>query len=512
MDHNNRQIHNLLRNHAEFERFDLHLDEFTSASLRECAEALVWNTSCRKGVLTNSAFGAPHTPTEEEEWVPFWNAISNLASLLHIALYRGSRHSDRFLEAISGSASIETVAMFDTNVNADSFSRFLRSTTSVKRLILNRMGFKNALNPEEAAMKLSEAIAVNTSIETVSCSRWEAVYQAAIFRGLARHTRVKMLQLANEHANEDGGTEFTLEEATALQLALTATLAPLQTLDFCCLNFTEAWFSVVVQGIQGSRSITHVSFQRCSFDEGSTRLLQELFTRPSDKCYVLYVRGIDTLALTADAFFRDTLTSNACLSILSLQDSNDELVTAVATALKNDSNSVLKSLFVSITVYSQFQVLVGCLPKMKHLRTLDITLRGTNVLGCNAMLLQALKRNSSLWHVTADLEEDRSEADTAAMQFYARRNKKIHAVLTAPTNSVQALLTRWPRIFLCIRGCEMEASIILFVLTVLGKSVGPQDSETTILESLGEVGRIGTKPKIRLCRLWNAIKTCGQKK
>jgi hypothetical protein len=61
-------------------------------------------------------------------------------------------------------------------------------------------------------------------------------------------------------------------------------------------------------------------------------------------------------------------------------------------------------------------------------------MQGSDIPGCNAMLLQMLKRNSSLWQVTANLGEDWTKADTAAMQFCAKRNKKIHAILTPSKN------------------------------------------------------------------------------
>lgn len=169
-------------------------------------------------------------------------------------------------------------------------------------------------------------------------------------------------------------------------------------------------------------------------------MLQEFFTRPAaaTKCYLFHVRGSITLAETpTDTFFGNLLQSNTCMSELCLHDSNDELCTAVATALQNDPGAVLGNL--------------------------TVTLRETGLPGGNAMLLQALQRNSSLWQVTADHKEGWSEADLATMQFYAQRNKIIHAILEAPINSVRALLTQWPQILLDIQGCEMEASIDQFL-------------------------------------------------
>ena len=97
------------------------------------------------------------------------------------------------------------------------------------------------------------------------------------------------------------------------------------------------------------------------------------------------------------------------------------------------------------------------------------------MLGASAMLIEALKCNSSLWQVTTDLsEEELSEADKTKMTFYAKRNKQIHAIMAAPRQTLPTLLMIWPRIFLGVRGCEMEASILLVALAALEEAVGPQ--------------------------------------
>ena len=71
---------------------------------------------------------------------------------------------------------------------------------------------------------------------------------------------------------------------------------------------------------------------------------------------------------------------------------------------------------------------------------------------CNAMLLRALKSNTSMWHVTID----QWETKPAEMEFYAERNNQIHAILEAPTDSVQ-FLKAWPRVFRAVHECSMES-------------------------------------------------------
>lgn len=68
------------------------------------------------------------------------------------------------------------------------------------------------------------------------------------------------------------------------------------------------------------------------------------------------------------------------------------------------------------------------------------------------MFIEALKCNLSLWQVATNLEEELSEADKAKMEFYAKRNKQIHAILAAPTEKLQKLRSNWLRTFLDLRG------------------------------------------------------------
>jgi hypothetical protein len=172
------------------------------------------------------------------------------------------------------------------------------------------------------------------------------------------------------------------------------------------------------------------------------------------------------------------LGSNACLTELKIEGFlNGKKVTAIATALTNDvASSVLESLMISAcTNLSQTQVLVGCLPKMKHLRKLNITVQK----GVKVMLLQALQRNWSLWHVAVtDYSADWLEVDTAKIEVYAKRNKHIHAILEGPEDKVQEpQLTTWPRFFRAVKGCEMEASFVMTAVMALSGSLGPRDPE-----------------------------------
>ena len=144
----------------------------------------------------------------------------------------------------------------------------------------------------------------------------------------------------------------------------------------------------------------------------------------------------------------------------------------------------MESLTLPLHTASSCEVLVGSLPEMKHLRKLDIAVQSGPPCGYNAMLLQAVKRNCSLWQFTVSHGEDWLEADTAHMKFYSKRNKQIHAILELPTNIVK-LLRVWPRVFRAVRGCEMEAAVILAVLTAPGESVGhpPENAEKRQSES-----------------------------
>lgn len=97
-----------------------------------------------------------------------------------------------------------------------------------------------------------------------------------------------------------------------------------------------------------------------------------------------------------------------------------------------------------------------------------------------AKFMEAIKCNISLWQVTCFIEEEPSKADKAQLKLYAKRYKQIHAILAAPTNQLRKLSTNWPRIFVDMWGCEMEASIVLVALSALGEAVGPPDSSLSV--------------------------------
>lgn len=152
----------------------------------------------------------------------------------------------------------------------------------------------------------------------------------------------------------------------------------------------------------------------------------------------------------------------------------------IISALEND---VLRSLIIPVSDTPGLNALVRILPKLKRLRKLhlfnsnhggDLDMQGTY-----DMMVQAFKCNCSLWQDTTHLrgvgDWNLSDSDKTKMEFYAKRNKQIHTTVKAPTDKLLKLRTNWPRTFLAIRGCEMEASIILLALAALGDAVGPQD-------------------------------------
>lgn len=121
-----------------------------------------------------------------------------------------------------------------------------------------------------------------------------------ILRGLAQHTRIQELKV--------GGLRTTMDEGEALRFALTATNAPLKHLGFCNVEFEESCFSNIVKGIRDSQ-VSHITLEDCTFDEGSTRLLQDLFATPTvtNKRYSLKVINEFSLSKPTRVFFVDVL-------------------------------------------------------------------------------------------------------------------------------------------------------------------------------------------------------------
>jgi hypothetical protein len=490
----------------------LYLDHFDRHSVHEFVEALLQNTSAKK--FEFRVFGE-HFIMDEADWVPFRHAISNHSVLQEVvwnqttegAQAQRCRHSVRFLEAIATSSSIKCVHVLCACLNSNSLRTFLRTTTSMTTLDLRNLSFVDTVNPAEAALNLSASIAENASIEVLHCARMESFCQTAIFRGLAQNVQIRRLSidLRDQHINEEGirgNGGFTLEEAEALRLAMISTNATLEQLNFTFVNFEEAWFSVIFQGIQGSRSVCQISLGDCSFDEGSTRLLRDLFTTPADKRYSFTLNFSIKLSMPTEKFIGNVLRSNACMSELIFEPMFNEahpVVKSITTALENDSSSILESLFLCIRWGSHFQALVGSLPKIMHLRKLFISIPPDDVPHWSERVLQALWRrrllealwrNCCLQQVTGNSFQGLSEVDTAKLKFCAKRNSQIPAIMKAPQNKVP-LLTAWPRVFQAVRECEMEASVIFRVLIALGDFVGSSKkrSECPSEEEEGEYKR-----------------------
>jgi hypothetical protein len=179
----------------------------------------------------------------------------------------------------------------------------------------------------------------------------------------------------------------------AFQVALRNTRGFLKHVVFQGIDFTEESFSVVVQGIQESQSVTQMLLNSCIFDEGLTRFPKELFTTLVDKRYSLTMIRGRTFSPTAKIFIGNMLRSNACMSELKLKQlymfddtRHTAIVTAVVPALEDDAASVLESLTVCLSVANNWKVLIGSLPQMWHLRKLDISMLPIIPQGCNAML------------------------------------------------------------------------------------------------------------------------------
>ena len=256
------------------------------------------------------------------------------------------------------------------------------------------------------------------------------------------------------------------------------------------MTFEEDWFSGVAHGIRNSHSLCHIQLYDTTLDEGSTSLLQDLFTTPTNKRYSLTVNVNVRFSKAWELFIGDVIRSNSCLWELKLgadDDDDDEYEeddTALPpysflAALEGESNSILRKL--TLRLYpevgpnnlAQFHALITSLPNMMHLRELNVGLCHVTGPGWSAMLLQALNRNSSLWQVTAwGPDEPFSDSELADLKVYCKRNKQIHAILEASTETIKGPLQVWPWVFQSMRGCEMEASIILLVLKALGESVG----------------------------------------
>jgi hypothetical protein len=178
-------------------------------------------------------------------------------------------------------------------------------------------------------------------------------------------------------------------------------------------------------------------------------------------------------AMSLGAFFR-TNTSVTHLKLTELRFRGTLYSeTAAHVAASMAENTAIEVLEWQTLRPFHLPVVALALPKMKHLRKLTLSSRQQEDTADSgpSLLLQALKRNSSLLQFDTHHRDDWSEADTAKIVFYAERNEQIRAILESPT-SIVPLRTAWPRVFRAVRGCLMDATVIFAALKALGDDCG----------------------------------------
>jgi hypothetical protein len=232
-----------------------------------------------------------------------------------------------------------------------------------------------------------------------------------------------------------------MTEAEALQLALTATSAPLECLTLVGIPFVRECFSLILKGIRESRSVHCVTLNYCRFDDDSAHLLEDFFAKPTNKRYSFVFAECVSFSKCSSIFFAELFRSNVCLTELMYKGFHHcardiSPISAIATALENDASSVLEKLTIFLESISEFQALAGSLPRMMCLRELNILRHSnTEIPDFNGLLLQALKRNSSLWQISTVCMENWSEAETVGILRQPQQANLYHLGSTRGQNS-----------------------------------------------------------------------------
>lgn len=307
-------------------------------------------------------------------------------------------------------------------VHVHSLSTCLRKTKTVTKLDLFDLEFADSLDPTEAAQDLSTSIAHNDSMKELTCHGLQSVFLSAILTGFAEHTQIREVKLTNMHVYVDSFS--TLLTNTKSITTLVVIWEGLREMFDPTFDPAETTAQNLATSIGLNNSIAVLECELASIY--NTAILTGL-------CKHKQIREIK-LSGTVDADLLSTflrkITSLETLKLRNLetQDTLDYAATArnlSASFVKNDSIEVL----ICGDVDSSYQaaILTG-LAGNTRIREFNLDLNEEYLLpGGGAMLLQALKQNSSLCHVHTDfLREEFSDAELALQSAYVKRNRHIH--------------------------------------------------------------------------------------
>lgn len=470
---------------------------------------------------------APEDRAEREEEIE--KIQSNDATLTSVSV-RGE--FDRYGAAFRGNTNVEGLSLalgvVPPNFGEGYFAlllNWIQTSPSLQKISIQ--GFKRRLVP-----LFLQAIAENPRIQNVSfrCTR---VLNAAALAVLLRSPRPKLIlsfwnvEFAAAAAAEDGPPPVrVLQDAlrgntslVSLNLQITTVQVLLPALSSCCSinevyiqqpghddddreqkmqaiqNFLQSpptsldhlhlrgfkrlggGFGSILQPLWNAESVTKVTFDCCTFNQGTTNLLTNLF-RANPRIASLVLDCL--IEFTGPDGIEDTETQlvglvrdNTTLKELGINLSSDEEAASVIRGL--EENSTVERLELGHLNNERCSTLAKSLPKFSGVKELSFSVDNNSELSeaSKTKLMQAFKRNASLTNVAIEQAPGTNvftPKELRMIEWYTNRNTHAVAMLEAVPLSIR------PKLYVAVRESVRGPTEILRDLKKLGDKVGTAGS------------------------------------
>ena len=389
------------------------------------------------------------------------------------------------LLAISENPCIEKLdVLFGIDPVADSFALFLRTTKSLKTLVMMYHDFDGAALPELVA----EAIGANQSLESLKFESYsDSEFVESVLVRLGLHPRLRELKL-------ECGDNASITQIHALAKFLGSTTM-IEHLELNHYVFDEESMEHLVDGLHSNQSLTKLALIRCKLNLLATNMFRTFMQSCETRSSIRELRIGDSRNET----FQDSCTGPVLVSMLTTPDENQGMVgSSIGSSLQFLELEINSTGFCDafadaasrirlpcLRIHNSFPVaywdrLIRCLPRLVYLNTLKISNMNEDVV--RHSFVGALRNNGSLQHVaihsmeTTRVEHIYDEAVLCLIQTICKRNEMIPK-LVAEAMTSQFLL---PMLFQSAKQALRTAPNAMLVgLLTAGNTIGPTQHSTS---------------------------------
>ena len=387
------------------------------------------------------------------------------------------------LLAISENPCIEKLdVLFGIDPVADSFALFLRTTKSLKTLVMMYHDFDGAASPELVA----EAIGANQSLESLTFESYsDSEFLESVLVRLGSHPRLCELKL-------ECGDNASITQIHALAKFLGSTTT-LEHLELNHYAFVEESMEHLVDGLHSNQSLTKLALIRCKLNLLATNMFRTFMQSCETRSSIRELRIGDSRNET----FQDSCTGPVLVSMLTTPDENQGMVgSSIGSSLQFLELEINSTGFCDafadaasrirlpcLRIHNSFPVaywdrLIRCLPRLVYLNTLKISNMNEDVV--RHSFVGALRNNGSLQHVaicsmeTTRVEDCFDEAESCIIASYCKRNE----VLPKLVAEARQLLSLLPMLFQSAKQARRTApNAILIALLAVGDGIGPTPTQ-----------------------------------